>query len=92
VDRGRATWADFEKTTIRFLDDAEVVLRRQLQSEMQRDALYWHDIAIGRGGDDLVFEWQPSMTNGSIVMGARPVAIQKRSQVAHVAPGGEARS
>ena len=86
IDRGRARWADGEKTVIRFLDEAEVVLQRQVRSEIARDA-YWREIAAQRGGQDVAFEWSPSCSNGYVVMGATPVAIPKGAQVAHVGPG-----
>ena len=85
IDRGRARWADGEKTVIRFLDEAEVVLQRQVRSEIARDA-YWREIAAQRGGQDVAFEWSPSFSNGYVVMGATPVAIPKGAQVARVGP------
>jgi len=85
IDRGRARWADGEKTVIRFLDEAEVVLQRQVRSDIARDA-YWREIAAQRGGEDVAFHWQRSISNGYDVMGATPVAIPKRAQLAHVGP------
>ena len=61
---------------IRFLDEAEVVLQRQVRSEIARDA-YWREIAAQRGGQDVAFEWSPSFSNGYVVMGATPVAIYR---------------
>ena len=82
IDRGRAKWVDAEKTAIRFLDEGEVVLRRQVRSEMAREAAYWREVAVQRGGEDVAFHWHPSISNGYVVMGATPVAIQKRAQLA----------
>ena len=84
IDRGRARWVDGEKTVIRFLDEAEVVLRRQLRSEIAREAAYWREVAAQRGGQDVAFHWYPSISNCYVVMGATPVAIQRRTRLAHV--------
>ena len=70
---------------IRFLDEAEVVLQRQVRSEIARDA-YWREIAAQRGGENVAFLWQRSISNGYDVMGATPVAIPKGAQVSHVGP------
>jgi len=56
-----------------------------LRAEMARDEDYWRSVAIQRGGQDVFFIWKPSLSNGYIVMGATPVAIQKRALLAHVA-------
>ena len=85
IQRGRAVWTDSSKSAIRFLEAAEVVLERQLRAEMARDEDYWRSVAIQRGGQDVFFIWKPSLSNGYIVMGATPVAIQKRALLAHVA-------
>ena len=68
---------------IRFLDEAEVVLQRQVRSDIARDA-YWREIAAQRGGENMAFHWQRSISNGYVVMGAIPVAIPKGAQLAHV--------
>ncbi len=86
IDRGRAKWADGEKTVIRFLDEAEVVLVRQVRSEIARDE-YWREVAAQRGGENVAFEWRRSVSNGYVVRGAIPAAIQIRAQSAHVGPG-----
>ena len=77
-------------TVIRFLETSEVVMERQLRVEMAKDELYWRAVAAQRGGEEVAFHWHPSISNGYVVMGATPVAIPKRAQLAHVAPeGGE---
>ena len=86
IQRGRAVWTDASKKAIRFLDAAEVVLERQLRVEM--DELYWRSVAIQRGGEEVFYEWKPSMSNGYVVMGATPIAIQKRAQLAQGASEG----
>ena len=88
VQRGRAVWTDSSKTAIRFLEAAEVVLERQLRVEMARDEAYWRSVAIQRGGDEVFFEWKPSLSNGYVVMGATLVAIPNRAQLAHGATEG----
>lgn len=42
-----------------------------LQRDMERDRQYWGDIARQRGGEEVFFQWSPSLSNGSNVMGAR---------------------
>ena len=84
MQRGRAVWTDSSKRAIRFLEAAEVVLERQLRVEMARDEAYWQSVAIQRGGEEVIFIWKRSMSNGYVVMGATPVAIPKRPQLAHV--------
>jgi hypothetical protein len=84
IDRGRARWADGEKTVIRFLEEAQVVLQRQVRSEIARNTAYWREIAAQRGGEDVAFEWSRSVSNGYVVRGATPVAIPKGAQAAHV--------
>jgi hypothetical protein len=70
--------------TIRLLEQEQLRLARRLQMDMRRDEQYWREVAAQRGGDDVAFEWKPSMSNGYVVMGAIPAAIHKRAQVAHV--------
>jgi hypothetical protein len=84
IDRGRAKWVDASKTEIRYCDDAEVVRQRQVRSEVARDTAYWHDVAAQRGGEDVVFEWNPSLSNGYLVRTATQVALPKGAQVAHL--------
>jgi len=69
---------------IRLLEEEPVRRARRLQADMRRDDQYWREVATQRGGDDVAFEWKPSMSNGYVVMGAIPAAIHKRAQVAHV--------
>ena len=89
VQRGRAVWTDSSKTAIRFLDAAEVVRDRQLRVEMARDEAYWRSVAIQRGGEEVVFMWEASMSaNGYVVMGATLVAIPQRPQLAQGASEG----
>lgn len=64
------------------------MLERQLRVEMARDEAYWRSVAIQRGGDEVFFEWKPSLSNGYVVMGATPVAIPNRAQLAHGATEG----
>jgi len=81
VARGRAVWTS--QTSIRFLESPEqfaVLTARQAEH-------YWQEVAAQRGGQALAFHWEPSISNGYVVMGAIPVAIQKRAQSAHVGPG-----
>ena len=59
---------------------------RQVRFEIAREAAYWRDVAAQRGGQNVAFEWHPSISNGYVVMEAIPVAIHKRPQVAHVGP------
>jgi hypothetical protein len=66
---------------IRFLDEAEVVLQRQVRSDIARDA-YWREIAAQRGGEDVAFKWSRSVSNGYAVRGAIP----KGARLAHVGP------
>ena len=73
---------------IRLLEQEEVRRARRVQTDMRRDEQYWRDVAAQRGGEDVAFHWHPSISNGYVVMGATPVAIQKRAQLAHVAPEG----
>ena len=78
VARGIAMWTS--ETSIRFLESSEqFAVRTARQAEH-----YWRVVAAQRGGDDVAFEWKPSMSNGYVVMGAIPAAIHKRAQVAHV--------
>ena len=58
-------------------------------TEIAREAAYWREVAAQRGGQDVAFHWHPSSSNGYVVMGATPVAIPKRAQLAHVAPEGD---
>lgn len=48
----------------------------QLARDMEADRQYWRDIARQRGGSNVAFEWRPSMSNGSNVMGARVVVCK----------------
>jgi len=80
VERGIAEWTDESRTVIRFREPEEQFKARVARQEQR----YWKEIAAQRGGQDVAFEWRPSMSNGYVVMGATPVAIQKRAQLAHV--------
>ena len=81
VARGRAVWTS--DTSIRFLESPEQFAVRTAR----QDEHYWQEVAAQRGGgDDVAFQWEPTISNGYVVMGAIPVAIQKRAQAAHVAP------
>lgn len=78
VERGLAVWTS--ATSIRFLETPEQFADRAARQEER----YWRVVAAQRGGDDVAFEWRPSISNGYVVMGAIPVAIHKREQAAHV--------
>ena len=78
VSRGRAVWTS--QTSIRFLETSEQVTARGTR----QDDHYWHVVAAQRGGEDVAFHWEPSISNGDVVMGAIPAAIHKRAQLAHV--------
>ena len=80
VERGLAVWTS--DTSIRFLEAPEQFALRTAR----QDEHYWRSVADQRGGQNAVFEWKPSMSNGYVVMGATLVAIQKRPQLAHVGP------
>ena len=80
VARGLAVWTS--DTSIRFLESHEQFAVRTAR----QDEHYWQDVAAQRGGQEGVFKWKPSMSNGYVVMGATPVAIPKRAQLAHVGP------
>jgi len=69
---------------IRLLEQEQVRLARRVQTDMRRDEQYWRDIADQRGGEDVAFHWEPSISNGYVVMGAVPAATHKRAQLAHV--------
>ena len=73
---------------IRLLEQEEVRRARRVQTDMRRDEQYWRDVAAQRGGEDVAFHWHPSISNGYVVMGATPVAIQKRAQLAKGASEG----
>ncbi|MBI2818144.1 MAG: hypothetical protein HYX72_14510 [Acidobacteria bacterium] len=80
VQRGIAKWSDESRTAIRFLEPEE-----QFQARLARqEERYWRAVAAQRGGEDVAFEWKPSISNGYLVMGAVPVPVQKRPQLAHV--------
>jgi len=83
VGRGIAEWTDESRTAIRFREPEEQFAARAARQEQR----YWREVAAQRGGQDVAFEWKPSMSNGYVVMGATPVAIQKRAPLAQVAPG-----
>ena len=84
VERGIAEWTTEARTAIRFLEPEE-----QFEARVARqDQRYWREVAAQRGGQEVFFEWKPSMSNGYVVMGATPVAIQKRAQLAQVESGG----
>ena len=72
---------------IRFLDEAEVVRQRHVRTEIAREETYWREVAAQRGGQDVAFHWEPSISNGYVVMVAIPAAIHKRAQVANVGAG-----
>jgi hypothetical protein len=78
VARGGAVWTS--DTSIRFLESSEQFAVRTAR----QDEHYWRTVAAERGGQDVAFEWHPSISNGYVVMGAIPAAIHKRAQVAHV--------
>ena len=81
VARGGAVWTS--QTSIRFLESPE----RFADRTARQDELYWREVAAERGGgEDVAFEWRPSMSGGYAVMGATPVPVQKRAQVAQVGP------
>jgi len=43
---------------------------------MARDEAYWRSVAIQRGGEEVTFVWEASMSaSGYVVMGAKPVAV-----------------
>src|ERR1019366_7154351 len=81
IARGRAVLIG--ERAIRLLEQEQVRLARRVQKDMRRDEQYWRDVAAQRGGEDLGFHWQPSISNGYGVMGAIPVAFQKRAKLAH---------
>ena len=61
-----------------------------MRVDMAKDAAYWQSVAARRGGEEVIFIWKASMSaNGCVVMGATPVAIPKRAQLAPVAPEGD---
>ena len=72
VERGIAKWTSEARTAIRFLEPEEQFLAR---AERQ-DEHYWRTVAVQRGGQDLAFHWEPSISNGYVVMGAIPVATR----------------
>jgi hypothetical protein len=78
VARGGAVWTS--QTSIRFLESTEQFADRTARQDEQ----YWREVAAQRGGADVAFEWQRSIRDGYVVMGAIPAAIHKRAQVAHV--------
>jgi hypothetical protein len=80
VERGLAVWTS--ATSIRFLEAPEQFALRTAR----QDEHYWRAVAAQRGGEEVAFHWHPSISNGYVVMGATPVAIQKRAQLAHVGP------
>ena len=86
VARGLAVLSG--ERAIRLLEQEQVRLARRVQADMRQDERYWREIAAQRGGDEVAFHWHPSISNGYVVMGATPVAIPKRPQLAHVAPEG----
>ena len=76
VERGLAVWTS--ATSIRFLEAPEQFALRTARQEEH----YWRAVAAQRGGEEVAFHWHPSISNGYVVMGATPVAIQKRAQLA----------
>ncbi|OFW29068.1 MAG: hypothetical protein A3J28_17270 [Acidobacteria bacterium RIFCSPLOWO2_12_FULL_60_22] len=82
VERGLAVWTS--DTSVRFLEAPEQFALRTAR----QDEHYWRAVAAQRGGEEVAFHWHPSISNGYVVMGATPVAIQKHAQLAHVAPEG----
>jgi len=84
IARGIAQWTNEAHTAIRFLEPQEQFAARAARQEQR----YWRDVAAQRGGQDVAFQWKPTLSNGYVVMGATPVAIQKRPQLAQVAPQG----
>ena len=82
VTRGRAVWTS--ATSIRFLERPEQFAARTAR----QDERYWREVAAQRGGEgDVAFHWERSISNGFAVMGATPVAFQKRALLAHVGSG-----
>lgn len=80
VERGIAEWTSETRTAIRFLEPEQ-----QFDARIARqDRHYWREVAAQRGGQDVAFHWEPSISNGYVVMGATPVAFQKRTHLAHV--------
>jgi hypothetical protein len=73
---------------IRLLEQEQVRLARRLQADMRQDERYWKEITVQRGGQEVFFVWKSSMSNGYVVMGATPVAIPKRAQLALIASEG----
>ena len=73
---------------IRLLEEEHVRLARRVQADMRQDEHYWREVAVQRGGEEVFYEWKPSMSNGYVVMGATPIAIQKRAQLAQGASEG----
>ncbi len=69
---------------IRLLEEEPVRRARRLQADMRQDEHFWRTVAVQRGGEDVAFHWQPSISNGYVVMGAIPAAVHKRAQAAHV--------
>ena len=80
VARGIAVWTS--QTSIRFLETPEQFTVRAAR----QDEHFWREVAAQRGGEDVAFHWEPSISNGYVVMGAIPAAIHKRAQLAHVGP------
>jgi hypothetical protein len=79
IARGIAVWSS--DTSIRFLESSEQFAVRTAR----QDEHYWREVAAQRGGgDDVAFHWAPSISSGYVVMGATPVALQKRAHAAHV--------
>lgn len=73
VERGHAVFTG--ELQIRFLGDAEILMGRQINREMERDRQYWRDVARQRGGEDVAFEWRATVgANGVTGMEGRPVA------------------
>ena len=85
VERGLAEWTDEMRTAIRFREPQEQFKARVARQEQR----YWRDVAAQRGGKEVIFFWKASMSaNGYVVMGATPVAIPNRAQLAHGASEG----
>lgn len=80
MDRGRAVWSD--EGRIRFLEEPEVVQRRQLRVETRRDEEYWGGIARQRVGGEVYCSWEVGKVQpingterklGYTVLGARVI-------------------
>lgn len=85
VERGWADWVELGRV-IRMRESAEAALGRRVASEMERDRMYWRQVAVERGGLEVEFEWRasaarsPSGVPGMLGMEGRPVVHPERSR------------